>query len=476
MADPIDYGNFATQFLLVSSAEDLPSDLPEGWSAITVGSSHLAHGPDLPVLVVGSRCLLGWPVDLDTQDGLFRDDLLGLESTADLLEHLAGRFLLLGFIGPTVHAHPDPGGGLSAFHHPESGILASSPALIESIFAGRYASLRPVAEREALLHLREQTGTWYPAGLCQLADWTLLRPNHRTLLLSSTESKPERTWPNPNTSQTDSQVASAKTITGLLSGILTSLSKIAPLEIPLSAGRDSRLLLACSRDFHRDVRYSVHSPIAPHRAPEVEVSSALAEVLDLDHHIDQPRDPNRILCMGYGGEVVRGHYSTTDGDKADPLAILGYFGTADIDIGFVEQAMADWANQLDGIPESLHPDLIYLEQRMATTMSAALYRDDLDCHFAVAPLCSQRLYDQVFSLPQDYRVGWTLSDDIFRHAWPATQLVPLQKTYFTGREKLHVRLRLLSAPFRGPDFRRAWRSPLLRQMIRMPPPGESEPS
>ena len=103
---------------------------------------------------------------------------------------------------------------------------------------------------------------------------------------------------------------------------------------------------------------------------------------------------------------------------------------------------------------------------MAPTMSVVLHRDDLGCRFALAPLNAFLLYELLFSLPADFRLEWRVVDEVCRLAWPATELVPFQKTYFTGRERFRVGMRLLAAPFLGRDYLRAWRSPLLRGMLR----------
>ena len=469
-------GDFRKQFLFVRGKGEVdPVGLPPGWSCEKLGAWNLYHGGQLPFQRSGNFAVLGLAHDFDVGEVL-EDANCGGTSGEQRVLRLGGRFLLFECKEhDRIDIFSDPGGSLSCFLHPEMGWLASTPALIREVFGARFPD-RPPSERKVLARLVEHSGTWYPAGLTELAGWELLPPSHKTEIGPEGRLASQRIWPASGTHETAPREVLSKFV-GRLKEVLGSLASYCPLEIPVSAGRDSRMLLACSREIRSTTRYSVHSPHAPHHAPEVEVSMALAEVLDLDHHIDEARDPERVLCMGYGGEIARQHYvfegkEIPAGRRGGNVGVclagkLGFLdaGIPPEEMAFVTQKLEAWAESLKDIPVALHGDLLYLEQRMATTMSSALYRDDLECLFAVAPLNAFLLYDLLFALPQEFRRSWKVGDEVFKRAWLATSLVPLQKTYLTGRERLRVVAILLAAPVLGADTMRAWRSPTFRRML-----------
>lgn len=449
--------------------------LPEGWCRREMGGWSLYHGPHLPVVAIGKRLVLGLVVDLE--EGCLLDESGGASEEAEVLvRRWGGRFLLIELVDEgrdLVRIWSDPAGSLCCFVHGALGWLASTPGLVRQVFGERFPERR-LSERRVLEGLTNHSGTWYPAGLSELEDWELLAPSCATEIGSDGTVESRRIWPSAAVEV--GSAAPAKVLpefVARLEGILRALASVRSLEIPVSAGRDSRMLLACSRRIRNATRYSVRSSQSSGNCLEVEVSQALAEVLALDHHVDEPTDPERILCMGYGGEIARKHYDLCDGgDVADSgrmvAEALGFLdaGIPVEEMGFVCRKLEAWAAGLSGVPEEIRGDLLYLEQRMAPTMSVVLHRDDLGCRFAVAPLNAFGLYEQLFSLPSKYRLEWRVADGVCRLAWPATGLVPLQKTYFTGRERLKVGMTLLAAPLLGRDYLRAWHSSTLWRMLK----------
>jgi hypothetical protein len=94
-----------------------------------------------------------------------------------------------------------------------------------------------------------------------------------------------RFWPDRRLETLDLDEAVEK-IAALLQGLLTAAAARFDLAIPVTAGLDSRLVLAASRDIRKSVSYmSVRQTCAPDNSADVQVPARLLKNLGLEHHI-----------------------------------------------------------------------------------------------------------------------------------------------------------------------------------------------
>ena len=233
------------------------------------------------------------------------------------------------------------------------------------------------------------------------------------------------------------------------------------LTLSLTAGRDSRILLACARDVME--RTSLFT-LVPEMADSVDAHLAcrLSDRFELRHetlpvvpaepgtlsewlsstghavsgnlwqgHRSLHRlDPARALLPGTAGEVGRAHTYRL-GDPVEgvvsPRTLLKRLRLPAHDL-YLEHAEV-W---LAGLPELSHEstlELAYVEQRLSCWAGPGHYGNQTS-RFELAPFASRPLFRAMLALPLAYRHREQLTTDILRRAWP--ELLELPFNRFTG--------------------------------------------
>lgn len=245
------------------------------------------------------------------------------------------------------------------------------------------------------------------------------------------------------------------TMATLLKGTFDALSRRGPLMLALTAGRDSRALLAAAREHLSSVPcYMDKKGVLPHAHPDVQVPLRLARKLDFSfvvensrrdppqefwHTLDRNvtcarrlpkarsvyaklrREETRLNVNGNGGEVGRnfldpnGEYSDQD-LTAEQIASINKFS----DHPFVTEELAAWLSDLE--PCSGHIpflDLCYWEQRMGNWGAHYPAEQDLAVE-EVSPFNNRRIITTMLSVPVEYRrpPDYLLHTELIRRLWP----------------------------------------------------------
>jgi hypothetical protein len=253
-------------------------------------------------------------------------------------------------------------------------------------------------------------------------------------------------------------------IVGLLrrniSAVLESTHR---LYMPLTAGRDSRMLLACSRDWKDKVDYVTfdYSPWRPARTHRVDlyVSQRLAERFALRHQV-LPISPNlpadtqlqylqRIgfsggagkswdffwscrehldlsaaWLTGFAGEVGRTFYSMpTDNEthKMSSVELLNRMGLPSSDR--LQEAMRTWRDNLPEVPLSTLLDFAYIEHRLGCWAAPHLY-GAAPFSINLTPFSHREIFDIMLRLPFTYRRNEGLARDVILATWPELHDLP----------------------------------------------------
>lgn len=244
-----------------------------------------------------------------------------------------------------------------------------------------------------------------------------------------------------------------------------------PHLVPVTAGRDSRLVLAAARraevlfeattgggDESVDVRTGrrlaelagvPHTlvPDDPHgsvwsdwrRAAAVLAltESGAATLADGAGFPLGPREgPLPIWHSGQGGEIARGYYGVGEGDLADRLtrAFLGQRpGRAgplsDAGREIVRKQIESWVDEQReaGVASADIPDMFYLQRRMGTwagpTHGAVEYVRD-----TTSPFWSARMLPDLLGLPAHERARGEYHTRVLERLWPELVDVPFEKT------------------------------------------------
>lgn len=326
---------FRRQFLVTPRSADLP-----GWSHRVVGAHNVYAHPDLALTVheaaARTLVLLGFAIDPDHPE---RDDAAVLAAVAedwengaeqDTLDRLSGRFALFAFSGDAIVVHTDATGMRTVeyrwtgdeFHAAsQSYLLAEVEPLADGGRAEQFwGSPYGRSDREAFL----------PGDTTLFHDVERLLPNHR---LDVRERRQVRVWPRgPLAATTRAEAVSHAT--ARLSASIGGAARRFPLSLPLTAGYDSRTVLAATpRELRRGLL--VYTLLYRHlsaRSADVAIPSRLARRLELSHRlVDCRRVPDAGWREAYTANTPLAHYEDwgmiakgiLDGHPADAVALKG---------------------------------------------------------------------------------------------------------------------------------------------------------
>jgi hypothetical protein len=469
---------YRRQFLLGS--EDL-DPFPTWARRAIAGRYRLSTHPDLPVTHAerGDRSLtlLGYVLDPDDPAADDAKILEGLHRSftrcADLptaTSRLGGRWVMVAHDGErTVLFHDAAGLRQVYYHRVETRILcASQPGLLAEV-----AKL-PVAP-EALDYVRSRGDSdwevyWLPGDRSPYDAVRALLPNH---LLDVEEGKVARYWPASPVERV-SYDEGLHTSARLLRGLLASARRRYDLAVPMTAGWDSRLVLALGRETAADLYcYTLTYPSMSATSRDLRVPGKLLAKLGLDHHVvDYPeavdasfkdvarrsssaihtaycRDaqalreayPAHRLCVtGDVAEVVKRHYRLRGRRHGKPPTAR--------DLGRVSKvgdhpfALAAFESWLAGVPRADHLDLLdlFCWEQMAGRWQAQIRAEYDIVQESFAPLDCRALLVTMLGIDETYRSAprFRLFADLIELLWSDLLTVPINP-----REKIRWGRKLL---------------------------------
>jgi hypothetical protein len=483
------------QFVLSASVE-----VPDGWVARRLGGWHLAHHPTLPVITIldpGVRdsgvddrgaspvgWLLGYPI---TPEGRLLGDgatvtLFG--DPADLADELGGRFLVIIAHDEHPAIHPDAIGSYSSVYCPSLRIAASTPALIpyESTTTDRHELIRQ-------LGIPWIAGT-FPFGMTARHGVERLLPNHHLDLLtwSMVRHGPRRRYERGELSVEETASRIATIVRRQIDAVMDHI----PCYLPLTAGNDSRLLLACARH-RRDELALYTADIADlGGATDAATAATIARRFGLHHQrismvrpttadrarwlhrtgctVGEPRgldatttyrtlDRSRARLNGQIGDFARNVYRLP-ADREDTRLTIERLAVQaashhDVDyrasirpgkirfslspevLGYVEQ----WMHGVDETDALRVLDLVYVEKVLAAWAGVWVYAEYFGPGFTVFPMCHSDVIALIMGLPDDVRRKEDFNRIVIAQEWPELLDVPVNRP--TTRTALRQRRRAI---------------------------------
>ncbi|MBT4522421.1 MAG: hypothetical protein HOC23_20670 [Halieaceae bacterium] len=398
---------------------------------------------------------------------LFRPSSISFPHANDLdegyieqrLQEMGGRYLLL--ILPEVPgralAYPDPFSSLSSVYSPALGILSSTTSMLR--YREGCKTSYPV---EGYPHGADNQ--FYPADITDLEGCHRLLPNHRLDLNSW---KVARFWPREALQpdpKADADRHIIQAVERLRSNMLAAHATGLRMYSPLTAGRDSRAILACSSaEVRADASYVTlrfHNRKYGHKK-DLHISRLLAMRHHLNHEIvsiqkaskdDRERyfytigraggtgkatkfyrtplqslDMNAIWITGHGEAVAKRHYAKYAGrffrpTAADLLTRARLPRREDFLIG-----MERWLHDLP--PHSsveLVVDLFYMEMRLGGSACPHLY-GTAPFRVNITPFSDRRYAEACFALPYTYRQSGRAQARIVEMADPRLLDTPFEQ-------------------------------------------------
>jgi hypothetical protein len=450
------------QFLLAKT--EVPA--LASWPKQQIGPWILNWHPRLPVTEIRSQNsgLVGWLMGLALDaEGHALPQVWRLSFDCDAtdaasrfeseLNGLSGRFAAVFLSSRTARFYLDASGSLAAVYCRDHQVVASTCNLIPQI--------GDLQENRALIRalgLPQRDG-YFPFGLSPWLGITRLLPNNFLDLRKWTAI---RHW--PKTRMVDSNRNPQETvrdIAALIEAFISGVTALAPAQIPITAGYDTRVLLACSRPSLPSIRFITTQLPDVNARMDCAYGRRIAKRFDLDYSVmtwknpsraeienwlyrtgscvvdritrcvatDQQLDPTRFSLLGLAGEIGRSYYWLPDDFPARPLScdeLLRRFHFPPVDL--VSQEASDWLERLPTADLQEKLDLLYIEQRLGCWAGPSMYGPQ-QARFVAYPFNSRRIFEKMLSLPEDYRRQERLPKDLIRLKWPELLEFPFNEPF-----------------------------------------------
>lgn len=311
----------------------------------------------------------------------------------EVTPRLAGAFLLVTHDRLPRRIYLDPGGSLPIVFSPEDRIAAASAALF--LDDASYAARFDHGLYDAMI-AHEGVGGWISGTLTAHRGVHRLLPNHYLDLESWSA---HRYWPRPEDFKSwkrfDDAVA---VITDSLRDFTGAVCNEFRVAITLTAGFDSRLMLASARDVLSSCSFFTFT--APGSKIDVDVSKRLAERFGLRHRVipvweanesersiwdrtvgDCMVEKNRVthptlrmvdadaIMTGMYGELGRCRLYRQDLAEINSVAIDSRFVVSRLTLPSYPPQLAnldEWFDGVAGLPNSVILDLAFLELKFGS--------------------------------------------------------------------------------------------------------------
>ena len=397
-------------------------------------------------------------------------DAIGTELAA-----LAGRFVLMRADVDDICLWHDTCGLRTIYYtrHDGSVLAASQPSLF-----GYVRPLREAPHAETYWrsnHVATNGQHWLPSGVSLYEGVSHLTPNH---YLRGSTLEAVRYWPTRPMALKPARAVSDDA-SMMLQRLIAAAAKRWPLELPLTAGWDSRTLLAASRNIAPALCLSTmkfHGFTA--QTPDLRIPAQICATLGLTHRVQdcQIAVPDEfaalwkqhtamahgeLAAMAYGvsragvservpvngncAEIARCYYYSNgvhapirSGD--DLVRLVG--GWSDLD--FVRERMSDWYRSTAPIATACGVDLLdlfYWEHRLGSWLAQGILEWDLVSQDGFSPYNHRGLLELMLSVPVRYRSApdYPLQRAMIRRLWPELLKFPINPS---GSWRQHAKNRL----------------------------------
>lgn len=439
---------YAKQFII---ARDLQR-LPEVYECVTFGAWHVGLAPDLEHMHIKlphnrNALVFGHPIDCFGA-------LAKLAATGNLeyLYDVAGSYVALFETAHGTELYLDACGSLPAVYAPKLGIVAASPSLIHEI-----------EQDSALLQsFPIEDDAFFPFGLTPKCNVSRLLPNHR---LSLEQMTVERHWPTVMSNGLRTPTENIEFISDRLRALLSAVTEHAPVSLPLTAGYDSRALLACSpiganiscftslidREAEEDARLardlagthgvefqSVHYLEPSPSERECWLGSTgycVGGRASYNFKTVASISADKVLCLGLAGEVGRAYYGSRIVPSTQLTAerVLHKLGLPLSSLGI--EAAADWLDGVRGLDAQQTLDLLYIEVRLGCWAAPQMIADS-PCLFRFIPFNYRPIYEHALDVPYALRRAEYIPASIVRHAQPSLSQFPYNPSKLTIRKRV----------------------------------------
>jgi hypothetical protein len=471
------------------------SQSPRGWISDQIDGWFLGRHPRLPAirLIAEEHGSVGWILGYPISDeGVLLAEGQDVRvparamATAEGLEtfvySFGGRFAVVVLDARFPRFYLDPCGSLSAVYCARQRLVASTPNLIP-----RDDFTQDRVELARAIGIPHSDGM-FPFTMTPRFGIERILPNH---YLDLGEWRTIRHWPAEPLAETPDVAEAVAEIATIVKRQIAAVVATTPAYLPLTAGLDSRMLLACARGlaerlelFTRDIR-DTNSTIDCDTAQRIAKQFGLkhrvlpmvrATEADLDEWMFRISYSSSELrgwqCAtmykqlpgghavlgGQAGEVARGYYwreSDTQTTEILPERLIEIC-ECPLEEEPLEKARA-WLDTVPAVNALQILDLFFVEQDMGGWAGIVPYAE-CDPGFVIFPLCHRTVVQRMLTLPASYRRSGQMPRDIIAREWPELLRWPVNEPIGFTRLLLRARKAVQKGriALRHPDLALAW--------------------
>lgn len=427
-----------------------------GTDAYPVGDRWLEVGPGLPCMrITDARgqylgLLLGFPIDLAARrivEGDWQVEAI-LESgdpgkaAEAVVRALGGPFLFILDAGGVQRVYPNTNGSIPCVHDDETGLTGSTAAALleRTEYDARF-------NRKLYDDLGVDGEGWFPAGLTAHRGIRRLLAGH---YLDLRDGSMTRFWlrdPVARCTDTDALVEEVITLVqAQLEALLAGPKRVA---MALTAGRETRMLLACAQPWRSQVDVMTIVAKDDRHATDSEIAGRIARDMGLNHltlpRVTATREQREkfIFRGGHCNADTNSHYHPSTWPLAETHVFVGGVG-GEVGRAFLWRShdrpdtpitpqllirrlglpeVPELAKALDAWLEEISPDdafhildLAYHENRVSSWGSVQFSCDPKLVRYA--PLMTMRGVELMMSLPPDWKRSSRLGPEMIGKAWP----------------------------------------------------------
>lgn len=475
---------FRRQFILSSN----PQFSFEGWTNLKLDENiHLSAHPDLEVTQSSfgaiQLTLLGFVINpfepLKSNQEIFDDLVKGANGFNDVLlktDQLGGRWIIIYKNNQSFKIFHDPCGQRQVYFHNnlENEILCGSdPSIMNHFVKLEKDTTLSINEFIHSAAFEEKENAWIGSGTIYQGVEHLM-PNH---YLNVNELKSIRFWPNKPIEKLDLEKA-AGIAAEMLKGSLLAIGNRYKLALAVTAGWDSRILLAASKQVKDNSVYFVsltglegdnyHDLAVPKKLLKKLGLPFYAQKCDveLDPEFKKNLETNVAMArinlnkarfiykyhLDFDGMVsVNGNVSEIARTCIRPLFPMKTTGENIAKLGFfryggLSYATTQFNKWIDGINDLCEKnnlniyDMLYWEQRMGNWGAQYPAEQDISID-QFSPFNNRLLLTTLLSVDEKYRKDpkYILHFKIIEKLWPETLLEPIGKTGKKRTIKLKIK-------------------------------------
>ncbi|MGK5095394.1 hypothetical protein WDW89_25705 [Deltaproteobacteria bacterium TL4] len=474
---------FRRQFLM----SDFPCESFAGWTQTELSCGlFLQNHPELELTQVSLRekhlTLLGYVFDsqapLQSNREVLEELLNYTERLPEFFKYtsrFSGRWILMVDLPEHQLIFHDPAGLRSVFYTEEAPFyFASQPGLLKTRIP---LTLSPEVQRDYLNsdYYANDREAWLPGGTSLYSGVKQLPPNHYYDLKTK---KTVRFWPwSPLESQSLETVAEQAAL--LLKNLMLAASKRFDLALPMTAGWDSRTLLAASKTLKEQLYcYTlIYYKLTP-KSPDIYIPRQLLKIFEMEHHlldcssamspafqafyernVDHAHQalgnivegvlknyPQEKVCVkGNCSEIARCYYYPETYPKVITAQTLAQLAEMEHN-AFAVRHFGQWLREGQVMAKTFKLnilDLFYWEHRMGSWLSMSLL--EWDCaQETYIPFNCRDLLDLLLSVDQKYRrpPDYKLYETMIGLLWKEVLSAPINPETFLNQLKPKAKKRL----------------------------------